>query len=244
MLKRHYIYRLKSNIHPTFDSLPADEVAQQSIEKSGPVPQSAKALSAEFVIAVSSADPSPARDEAPANRSESSSATPQPSPSVCPPVNPATSVVKDAPCRPSNLPTVDAKSPCLSSQSDIVLDAAPTVSSEVVVAGDKGVVDAGKQNAPGKKTRRGRPKDKQKWTAVDPPVTNKSPLLGSGISPVPPAVPVKPLESKSPIKPPDPQVVLTRTEIQLQSKLGTSLDTVRGESSGTTLLPQRELLRF
>ncbi|KAH0929956.1 hypothetical protein HID58_015683, partial [Brassica napus] len=139
----------------------------------------------------------------------------------------------------------------------IVLDAAPIISSEVVDAGAKVVVDAGlaptssdvglnasatSKMAPGDSWR-GRSKDKQKWIAVDPPATSKSPLIGSGIGLVPPEAPVKPLEFKSPIKPLDPKVVLTRTEIPLHSKLGTSSDTVRGESSGTALLPQRELLR-
>lgn len=78
---------------------------------------------------------------------------------------------------------------------------------------------------------------------MDPPATSKSPLIGSGIGLVPPEAPVKPLEFKPPIEPLDPKVVLTRTEIPLHSKLGTSMDTVRGESSGTALLPQRELLR-
>uniref|UniRef100_A0A0D3D8N5 DUF4283 domain-containing protein n=1 Tax=Brassica oleracea var. oleracea TaxID=109376 RepID=A0A0D3D8N5_BRAOL len=101
----------------------------------------------------------------------------------------------------------------------------------------------GKQNVPGKKIRRRRSKDKQKWIVVDPPTTNKSPQIDSAISPVPPELPVIPLEPKSPINPLVPQAVLTRTEIQLHSKLGTSQDTVRGESSGTALLPHRQLLR-
>ncbi|KAF3591048.1 hypothetical protein DY000_02024288, partial [Brassica cretica] len=107
----------------------------------------------------------------------------------------------------------------------------------------KKTTNSGKQNVPGKKIRRGRSKDKQKWIVVDPPATNKSPQIDSAISPVPPELPVIPLEPKSPINPLVPQAVLTRTEIQLHSKLGTSQDTVRGESSGTALLPHRELLR-
>lgn len=77
------------------------------------------------------------------------------------------------------------------------------------------------QEPKGKKTRRGRSKDKQNWVMINPPTGASTPSQETHVNQPAPTIP-----------PQSNPIVKSVLELPLQTKLGTEKDMVRGETSG------------
>ncbi|KAF3576102.1 hypothetical protein DY000_02030502 [Brassica cretica] len=170
-----------------FDST-VEAVAQLPVSHPDPTSQSEVSPSAKSVIAVQSADPSSALDEELTNnRPESSS--------------------KGLP------PSCSATLPEASKPSKGLDLSGATTNVAIADAND----NHERQESKGKKTRRGRSKDKLNWVLVNPPNDAHVPSKEH------------PAEQSSPVVPPQPnQTVTPMLEFPHQTKLGTAKDIVRG----------------
>ncbi|KAF8050351.1 hypothetical protein N665_1990s0007, partial [Sinapis alba] len=101
----------------------------------------------------------------------------------------------------------------------------------VLVSSPAGCPQKGRQEAPGRKTRRSKSKDKQKWVEVGPSVGDSS-ILQPSVS----EVPGRTSSYKTPHK------EFSQTMVSHDSKLGSKKDQARGETSGIAP-PQTALQR-